>query len=635
LAGVYLLVLALRWVLVSGFCSQVPFWDEWLDSAPYLRDLATGTFDPGKYLAMHNVHRMVLPRLATAAAFLLNDRQWDSQAQSTVNAFLGAAIPVMLLALLGAARDARRLDPAVLAGVGLLFGLPLLWYNTAWAFQIAWYSHLGCSLAGLGLVLGSRAFRPGWWVGWFFLVLALLNIRTGITAPAALLLGTLLLAGRRGLGQNWRQPEFLVTAVLALALILGALTDMALAPKVRNPMVARNAADLAVSLLRNLNWLWEIDGRPGDSVWIGLVLSLPAPVLLLAWFFRARWLPEERFPEERARVLLVLALWCLAQLAASALGRGAGGAGPSWRHYDLHAIWTLVNIAAAAILFRTGPRGSVGLALAAAGFVAVAVAGATRQCLVASALMKDRQAKNITQREILTEYLYTGNKALFQGRRHFETPFSFLDDPGALLDDPVIRGMLPTSLRAELPLGPQHDLRAPRAFIQAPMPPFEATPRFTNLWVSWRPFMEQEGANFRDLGQGNWTLPPTRFPYLEFRYFGDFRGQTDPLILSAPASGASGATWLADLGEVGTGAWLTATMRAESRPRLLKAQETSPRTWMAVSEPVEAGRLTVWARAWRQRFDLLVLAGAALLASGWFLARKSPAPSEDGDRAVS
>jgi hypothetical protein len=181
----------------------------------------------------------------------------------------------------------------------------------------------------------------------------------------------------------------------------------------------------------------------------------------------------------------------------------------------------------------------------------------------------------------------------------------------------VVRGLLPAAIRPGLPLKPIHPVQAPRAYIRAPMPPTLYTPPGVNLWVSWRPnLLELATMTPPSFGAGEWEVPATRFRYLGVDYFGDLSGPHLPLMALFPSQG--GQPDMAKL-SLGSGdAWQQAILHVGAPgPAKLRVQEARPGAWMALAEPVEIGRLSLFCHWAREQYVVLIIAGAALLALGY------------------
>ena len=644
LGGLFLLVLVSRWLLISAYCSEVPFLDEWNDTLNLLRGLAVGQVDWAWFTANHNGHILLTERALTALCFWGNDLQWDAQMQCTFNALVAALIPTLLLAALGIDTDRVKtgalpaLDSFALAAAALLFLTPALWYNVTWAFQSQFYFLILFSLAGLFLVLRSKALSLPWCAGGLCLLLAVGSMGSGFLAAVAIIcvVGLGALRNRRFAWKEDGLTLLLAVAITGLGLVLA---DSHGAEKIIGP---QNLTELVIAVLRNLAWPWTFESALAKSSYIGLVLALPAPILVVAWLLRARWLGLEPGTwETRIRLLVGLTLWSGGQLLVLSKMRGVYGRGGSWRHFDLHALWVFANVVALIILARAllsclsaraDSRGWKALLVAGlAGYAGLLAGGIVTQCVVARDLLDNRRARIEAEVIQLHAYLATGEKKLLT-ERPYDTPFPNIADPGALLDDPVVRGLLPAVVRPGLPMKPLHNVQSARAYIRAPMPPGIFTPPGVNFWVSWRPNLPEtltpRTENPVPLGVGEWELPSTRFRYLEVEYQGDLSGPRPPIMALFAQPPNSAPATVANLDPSQGGTWQSAVLKAPSPQNRLRIQETSPRAWMAIAEPVELGRLSFWCLRAREQYALLASVGITLMVLGYFLSTGPPLPDE-------
>jgi hypothetical protein len=138
--------------LVARFGVDIPNWDEWL-FVPFLERVAQGQATLGDWLAPHNEHVVMVPRLLLVAlAFTFGWNIWLGLA----GGLLFAALTVLTLRRLS--RSSAGPVPlhlaADLATALLLFSL-VQWENWLWGMQSAWF------LANLCFVLALAALRPG------------------------------------------------------------------------------------------------------------------------------------------------------------------------------------------------------------------------------------------------------------------------------------------------------------------------------------------------------------------------------------------------------------------------------------------------------------------------------------------
>lgn len=624
LAGLYLLVLAGRWILISVYSSQVPFWDEWEDTLPLLRSFVQGEFEWGRLTAVHNAHIILTERLLALLGFWLNDLQWDAQMQSTLNALVGALIPPVLVLALCSRREGgvRRLEPLGIAVAALFWFTPILWFNAAWGFQSQFYFLTLFSLLGMILPLWARPLSLPWFAGFACLVLAIYSMGSGVLASIAMMGGAVLEVVRKR-RFNLREDGLTLAGGLIIVIVGLVLHDTSADEK---QLAAHSIGEFWIALVRNFAWPWTFESARIKARLAGLLLGLPAPLLVGAWLLRAGWLKE--ISDRRIRVLAALMLWGAGQLVVLSMLRGSQGRAGTWRHFDLHAVWIFVNAAALIILARLlfagmtqlKPRWQMLGALSVAGLTGLLVSGAYKQTVLARDVMETRRQAIQSEIDLVRAYFVTGNAALLT-TSPMDTPFAHFVDPVPILADPVLRGMLPAALRARLTLKPKHDLNAPRAYIWAPLPSHLVTPPGMRYWVSWRPVLKDLAVapTLGDRGSGHWELPATRFRYLEFSFLGHYGVVGPPHLAFFPKDEPVESARVIQIEPFHPETWHSYLLEVDGQGGDLRMQEVTPTSWLALTEPAELGRMSVYCRWARENYAGVAGVGVALLALGYGL----------------
>jgi hypothetical protein len=138
-------------LFVARFGVDVPAWDEWL-FVPFLERVAQGQATLDDWLAPHNEHVVVVPRLLLAGlAFTFGWNIWIGLAAGLL--FAGGTV-LTLRSLAHAPGEKPLLLASDLATALLLFSL-VQWENWLWGMQSAWF------LANLCVALALLALRPG------------------------------------------------------------------------------------------------------------------------------------------------------------------------------------------------------------------------------------------------------------------------------------------------------------------------------------------------------------------------------------------------------------------------------------------------------------------------------------------
>ncbi len=610
LAGLFLLILAARWAVVETYSSQVPFWDQWLFEAPLLKAAAEGHIPWAALANPANEHRILWTRLLQLASFQANDRLWDAQVLLTLNALLAAAVPAAALLALGGDR-ARAPFWLLGALAAALWLAPIQWYNTLWGIQSIVYLLALFSLGGMTLLLRCRELRAGWWAGLVLLLAALFCMGSGLLAAAAVLGAWLLKFWYRG-----EKPAKPWTGLATIAVLILGASLQAGAGRVEG-LYATNLGDFAGSLYKSLCFPWTLSWETGQGMPPGLLLWLPGPVFLALIAARRR---SPDFESGTWVVLAAVLLWVYAQLFIMAYTRGDGGRPPSWRHYDVHVIGLLANAAALITLLRpflAEMRLRAPAVTAFALWTALLAGGLFQLSELALKELDIRKRQHATQVTNLRAFLATNDAAAhLEGKPPFAIPW---DDPrylAAVLRDRTVRAMLPPVLRDPIPLVASPEKSVDGHFREGVLPPFLPPTPYREAWSTWDTPKAASGPAALDLG----TLArEPAAPYLIIPFTGEYTENGRELLFSPmihPRKPEK--SW----GEI-------VLPVPKERPIPLKFNfayygsdrfTTKPLDgWLAVMEPIEAGQLTIWTRAWRRGTTYLLMTGSFVLVLGALL----------------
>lgn len=438
LAGLLLLALVVvlvRAVLVGGFSSPMPYWDQWdAEAANWLKPWVEGDLTFGHLLRAHNEHRVAYTRLWSLLWFEANGGIWDNLVLALASTLLSGLLAALLYGLLRDGLATRWARGVFLALVLVLALLPFGWENLLVGFQ-SQFQFMALFALWLLAVAARADDRPASVT--LILGVALLGLptmATGVLAPVAAG-GVLVLRAWTG---EWRVVPAVVT-VAALAVI--ALAGLAAVPHLPGHDVL-HPESLAEG--------WRA---------LGNVLAWPVPRGW--WVVPALWLPTAGFLWQLARrrkataaewIAIGLSAWTLLQALAITWSRGRGLDIPSSRYTDLLAFGLAANawlaLRAREQVSET-PTATRGLRLATTVVLLL--------CLSAIGLGLGRGLP--TYRDALDERRWYSGEQAANVRE-----FLLGGDPGALvvpplyipyphariletyLTDPVIRAMLPATL---------------------------------------------------------------------------------------------------------------------------------------------------------------------------------------------
>lgn len=350
--GVFALALAAVFTFVARFSVNTFYYDDWKDTVPLLASDDPPT--PGALWRPHNEHRIPLPRLVQFAVF-----SWTGNDVRGVTLFNAAVLAVGPAALLWAAsrlplrsgpgRRGLRLGDVVVPLALLHLGS---WDNLLWAFQIqfALTVTLACCLLAALLLLGTGAADDRRLVVALVACLALLLLcGTNGVAFAVPFVPYLVYLGQ---AMRRRKPEMRRTALLPWAGALGAVVYCALY-FIGLPRGPFPPADTL--------WEWARGSLEflmtgfGPAVAPTAAMPLAGLVVLGFGFWAAaaalRALPAVA-PEERPRLIGLLAFGAVVVLMAAAVGYGRGGMGPGSAAASRYCVLAALLLIAARFAFE-------------------------------------------------------------------------------------------------------------------------------------------------------------------------------------------------------------------------------------------------------------------------------------------
>jgi hypothetical protein len=581
--GLLATIVGAKSYVIFHFGSDVPYSDEWdkeggLIIGPYYE----GKLHLADLFVPHNEHR-IAPTLALDLFWVVCSGQWDARVDCVANTFLAAAI-----ALGWAAFAWRAFTPGwgmALGWCGALLGiLPLVWENTLGGFQSQFYFLIGFSLAAIWGLL-QRAGSARWWLGLAAAGLAGVSMGSGFLCllPVALVMVLRSGAKARASRGDW------ATFVMATALAGIAWAFRSRAPW-QNALHAHSAGQFLHFAVRCLAW-----PSPQWPAW-ALFIWLP----WLAFVVSSSW-RRRRSGEVRAEFLFAAGLWVLLQVAGLAFSRGQTMGGmPSNRYGDVSSLSYPINLLALAFLGedalrRKGRRGLAWGWAAAVAALAIGLAWPEWRDTLPALRAQSQDCENQ-----LRAYVLTGNPARLQpGRIPYPIPAILRE----IVDRPVIRALLPCSVRA--PLALREDRSISRGFAAAGASP-ATPPLIDSTWFG--SYGAKGPAVWRSL-----PLSPSRFPFWCWQMAGATRPGLTELRLRDSAGRPLGGSITPS--QVPGDSWRSAYGRIPPATVLVvEASAPRPGSWLAFGPPAEESGLSEAVRRFcRQSAWIFAAGGAALV----------------------
>lgn len=600
-----------RLILVERYAGSGPFWDQWDGEARHLyKPWVEGELSWSHWIAAHNEHRILLPRIQALALFIANQGQWDPIAQVTVNAFLAALCAVVFVLILYHGCGPALLKPGIWITL-LLFAPPLAWENMFYGFQSQFFLQiLFTLLAFWGAGLG-KPFSLAWWTGIASLLLVVFTAGSGFFAGlsvAFLLAVTWWRCGRSVLSVGY----WVTLGASCLTVVTGWLLRVEV-PR-HAPLKPASLGEFATAVWKNLAWPMD------DFWWAACLLPLPAAILVLlhlrdGWRYRWRGLVPTG---SNADGLLLVGSWCFLQMLAIAYSRGGGGLGPQGRHLDIHVLFLAMNAATMVLLVakrRVGARGDVvpaptpwALRLGAVWLLILASAVGEGLTDTFRARLPELARQGQAQVAHVRGYLATGDREThLYDKARLDVPYPYPDKLADMLDDPVIRSFLPVVLQFQAPLqvdpyeSDEEVFRYQDGLRPGMAPP---PPDYPAFWGSYAPDPGVEGAlRTEPFNVSKWGLR-----FLVGGYFGessiDLRVVDDDSGQAVEVSGPP---------DRNRSAWRYVDAPVPGPTVYLEAVDARPHGWIAFTAPVEVGRLTSWLTRLEEAARWLFLLGAVPL----------------------
>ncbi|MGH7997101.1 MAG: hypothetical protein ACREFX_12195 [Opitutaceae bacterium] len=601
-------VLGCRWALIHRDGMDLPEWDQWDAEGLYLlRPWKAHSLTLSLLWKPHNEHRVVLTKLE-ALGLAAADRQWDQRLEAAANAFLAALIALSLW-LYGAERiSAFGWQIFWLLLMAAAYAGPDSWENVVRGFDSQQLYLVLLSLGAICWLLPRRASSLIWWLGAACAVLDLGTMASGFFAAliVAGLIGFELVRKRRSV--SGAVPSLIVSL---LVVAVGVVTQHVVPG--HRLLIARGVSDFVMTVVQALGW-------PAYRIMGLFSLALWAPwTVATVRYLRGRW----RADSATVAVLVGLGGWAILQIFAAGYARGAGGLPPPRRYLDNSIFGLAINGLCLALLAESLParRSAVRRrAFAAAGALwgALLLGGGCHDWFKVAATKEitSDQTYHYYCVENIRRYLATGDAGYL---RHREEPYPTFPALRFRVDQPILKNLLPVSVRAPLPLrrasGDGGFRRFASFHAQAakprlpPAPGISAkTPPLDNR-VWWGSY----GSAARPAVWRSGPLSDAVGGWLRFYLAGRPAAPGASLEIRDAATGRLWRTVKPDRTPGDT--WRAAYVPAPPGAFIVVAREAAPSRWFAFSEPSEMGRWSYW--AWRavRRGALLaeLAAGAAVL----------------------
>jgi hypothetical protein len=584
------IVIGARLWLISVFGSPIPIHDQWDAEAAFLfKPWLEGHLGWAALFAAHNEHRILLSRLLALGLLRLNG-QWDAQLEMTVNAAVCGMIAVAVVA--GASRFFSEDGTSYrIAAVILWLALPYAQENTLWGFQSSFYLMLIFSLAAIWGLSFHRAFSVAWWFGATSAVLAIFSLASGFFAAIAVIALAALRAIKR---RRWPLAES-ATPIFAAVVLAGGFFLRVDFPA-HAALKAHSALIWASVFARSLAWPFC------NSAAAALLLYSPLCALAVLYFQRRQMAdPHNSGRQRKIELLLAVGIWVVLQAAAIAYSRGGDGTEAiASRYMDVLALGALVNGAAGFVLLGALGRRRNRVILFCV-WIGVVAGGAGLTSYWQFSGQAGRQAWLRTAEENVRAYIATGDRRYLEIDSPPRIPYPDGTRLASLLDDKVIREILPAAVRQRLRI--RVELNPEGAFIPAGYPPQITNPPYDRSWGSY----SGEGVNARGTMETATFAP--RLSFLRIEIAGFLREGMSLELQSATSKKRSRFIPTTRI----DASWRAGCIPVPASNVKLIARDANRSDWFAFREPTELGRCSFYAERFVAKGRFLFVAGVSCL----------------------
>lgn len=558
-----LAIVFVRWVLILRFGHDTPFWDQWdseiaLLYVPYVN----GDLTLSQWFAPHNEHRILFSRLFNLTLFELNGRQFDNHVETYANVIL-----YTLTLLLCAWPVVKRLTgAALLLAFSMVFVIgvvPYGWENLLCGFQNAFSFLTALSVgafAAAALGRGNLALGAA-------LVLsfaALFTLGAGL-AVAAVLIVVIALRWKSG---EIPQRAALITMAIAAAIVAYGLW---LAPSMaQDPTTPRTVARVTGVLSSLLGW-----PLPQTPLLGALVVWWPCVVTL--W----RRLAGRSRGDGLDLYLLAICGWVVLQCLAIAYSRIDPPNTVASRYTDVLILGVFANLVLAIRLIDP----AIGIArrrVALAALLVLTVIGGGGLAISAMRSVGAMFAFHEITRETeinLHAYLSGQGAAAFADKHPLYLSYPLPDRLITLLEDPVVRNMMPSSIRPPLAT----TIESCTGF--EPNGLFPTTPARSEAYGSYGSYVTNVGNP--SVGRCTSATFVSNTQYLRFSVAG-YLGK--PGLSLRLVAGDRSVDVIPPFEARET--WQPVVVAVPGSPMRWIATDENPEFWFAVTPPTEMGRLT-------------------------------------------
>ena len=435
------------------------------------------------------------------------------------------------------------------------------WENTVSGFQSCFYFLLGFSLFAIVLLVHSKPFTIPWFLGLAAALLGQFSLGSGCLAPLAV--ACVLLINYISGAQKLKESAPAAGALVAVAVLLFLLVPA------QHPPLSIGAGGFIAVLVKIIGFL-KIFARV--AAWPFRKWGF-APLVWFPFFMLIRNQFRTKRTSQFEQLLLALGIWALLHVAAIIWARVSIGFEFAPRYKDELFVGVLANLIIAFYLLRArvqlfslfpSDRWVTG-----AGGAILVVCTATSLLHLGTSDIWTQYYRGVEETNI-ARYVLTGDPSTILNQPQFHIPFPRIYEHTliSILDNPVIRKVLPACIREPLPLEAAEN----SGFIPGGTPPGLPVLTHRRVLGSW---------SAGKVSSEYLSQPvSTSFPYLVFDVAGGGRGISFEIL---PSDGRARTIKVAGQ----TGEWKKVVVKMPKGPFRLHVTDQSEEGYIAFSQPRE------------------------------------------------
>lgn len=404
--GIFLIFAGIRIHLIMAHGSQTPYWDDWAMGTRMAMFMESG-LDPTWLYGLSNEHRSTFSKLTNLLLFKFNHYQWDPYLTMVLDAFMWAAIGLIVLYI--GFRQPSEINSWLFASlIIILWSYPLSLFNTLSTVQTYLYYMVLLVVSGFWL-LTHKAFSIKWCLGILFIGAACMTMGGGSFAPVAVAAVSLFLA--IFIKEN-RTQHLITTAVSSIFAAFGLY--LILSQGGSAPVGSRSVSAFLTTLFKTLSW------PSSDRTWPSIAFLMPLVLLALG-------IARQKIKQSRLTTFtLYMGAFGIMLAIAIAWARGSNGNGPAERYFDFLTIY-LISSALALMLIQvnTSKRQKVFNNSVAVLWIVMCMIAMPYHLSVSQFLLNDRAELVPVQDDIMARYSVTRDAKIFENRLFRQVPFPF------------------------------------------------------------------------------------------------------------------------------------------------------------------------------------------------------------------